>query len=379
MIVPEYSGGSIVNLVCSLSKACGGKSPYPPLKMLPAKDIGAKNVIFLVIDALGYESLQRYGKGSFLWKHVKGTITSIFPSHTACCITSLMTGVAPQQHAIVGWHTYFKHAGGIITPLPYATRFGARITAAHLDPGTLFHIPFLMRTFKRKAYFVQPPHFGRSAFNQRYNPSDVLRYRTLRGMFGQITNAVRARGGKRFIYAYWDRIDALSHKYGPESAQVRQHFQEIDAELRRLVGSLAGTDTLLVVTADHGQIKVPRRKFICLKDHPALSECISMRLLGTGRCAFCFVRPSKEKRFVSYVKKHLSRMCTLHKSEDLIRRGFFGIGRPDPRLWERTGDYVLLMKGDHYLTDESKKKYEPGHHGGLSREEMLVPLAVIRP
>ncbi len=36
---PDYKGGSIVNLTCSIQKALGGDAIYPTLKLLPPETL----------------------------------------------------------------------------------------------------------------------------------------------------------------------------------------------------------------------------------------------------------------------------------------------------------------------------------------------------
>jgi hypothetical protein len=63
----------------------------------------------------------------------------------------------------------------------------------------------------------------------------------------------------------------------------------------------------------------------------------------------------------------------------LIASGFFGRGDPHPRLQERIGDRVLLMKEGYSLKDwlPQEKRFEMvGIHGGLSADELWVPLIV---
>jgi len=54
MPLPNYKDGSIVNLMSSIGRALGHKSPYKPLKILDPKELkDSKNIVLMVIDALG--------------------------------------------------------------------------------------------------------------------------------------------------------------------------------------------------------------------------------------------------------------------------------------------------------------------------------------
>lgn len=114
-----------------------------------------------------------------------------------------------------------------------------------------------------------------------------------------------------------------------------------------------------------------------------MEECLSLPLCGEGRSVYCYIHPSKVNQFERYVKNSLGRYCWIYKSEYLIKKNFFGLFKPNPKLFDRVGDYILICKDNYIIKDkvsvgEEKKKPHIGHHGGASKEEMLVPLVVVK-
>src|SRR3954470_17700321 len=121
---PDYSGGSLVNLVASIVGARGGKPLHEPLKKFPrisSDGADATNIVLLIIDGLGDNYLQRRG-ASALGKRRCGSMTSVFPSTTASAITSSYTGATPLEHGLTGWFTYFGEAGCVSAALPFRSR-----------------------------------------------------------------------------------------------------------------------------------------------------------------------------------------------------------------------------------------------------------------
>jgi hypothetical protein len=92
------------------------------------------------------------------------------------------------------------------------------------------------------------------------------------------------------------------------------------------------------------------------------------------------VRPTKLNQFIAEVEKHLGHACERFSLEELLEKNLYGIGNPNPRFFDRVGDQILLMRENYVLHDqvylEPQRSYI-GYHGGLSREEMLVPLVLI--
>src|SRR3989344_5694865 len=125
MPLPNYNDGSIINLMSSVGSALGKKSNYKPLKLLPSSTLKkSKNIVIMLLDGLGYEFLRKYGKGSVFNRHLKGKMTSVFPSATSAAIPVFFTGLSPQEHGIPGWYAFLKELGTVAIPLKYIPRGG---------------------------------------------------------------------------------------------------------------------------------------------------------------------------------------------------------------------------------------------------------------
>ncbi len=376
-VIPNYKDGSIVNLMSSILQAFGQPSRYSQLRLLSPNELkSAENVILILVDGLGFSSIK--GTGSFLEKFTRGKITTVFPSTTAACVTTFFTGVAPQQHALVGWHTYMKELGEIVVPLRYATRYGYPILA---NPKDIFKTPSVFEKIKARTFMIHPQEIANSPFNHAFRGrAKRIVYKTLAGLINQISKTAKT-SRRKFIYAYWPAFDALSHIFGPESKQVHLHFRQLNEAIRLLIKKLAGTNTIVIITADHGQVTTPKSQMICLNRHPRLMETLALPITGDARIAYCFVKASKKQQFEKYIKKKLRHACTLMKSAELIRQGYFGLGRPSKKLEERIGDYALIMKENYIIKDfllGEKEHFKIGNHGGTSSKEMEVPLIVIK-
>ena len=382
MYRPDYEGGGIVNLMSSIKSALGGSSHYNPLADFDGSALAGRNIVLLVIDGMGYDFLEKYGSGSFLHRNVDRRLTSVFPPTTAAAITTLFTGVAPQQHALTGWFMYLREIGMVTTILPFTTRAGR----LPLDEGNIDYrdiygewsffddIDAVPYSISRRDYFDSG--FSRSAARG----ATRLPYSSLDGLFQQVTKALGGTGGRKYVFAYWPELDSLCHAHGTDSREVAGHFRELDGKLEKFAATLRKRNTVLIVTADHGLIDVDERKTIRLKDHPDLAATLAMPLSGEARVAYCYVRPRMVDRFEDYVQTAFADTCTMHRSEDMVKDGWFGLFEPNKKLLDRIGDYVLVMKENYILKDllpGERQHVITGYHGGVSSEEMFVPLIVI--
>jgi hypothetical protein len=362
---------SIVNLMGSIARARGGRTPYPPLGSLPARELDKKNLILLVMDGLGYEWLRTRGRESALFAHCRGPITSIVPSTTAAAITCFTTGVPAQQHGLTGWFVYLREVGAVTVPLPFHYRAGGPLPAAM---RVLDVTPFSNRIATR-SYAVLPSNIAFSAFTMAaHGRSRIVPFDGLGGLVRAIARTARLPG-RKYVHAYWPMFDTLAHEKGVASKALREEFARIDRAFVRILAKLSGTDSTLVVTADHGEMDCEE---IWVSDHPVLADALVLPLSGDTRFRYCYVRNGRRSEFLRYVKAH-PKYWSVVESEEALARGWFGRGKPHPRLAERIGDYVLVMKNGYALRDhlvgESRHRLV-AHHAGLSKDEMLVPLIV---
>ncbi len=377
--LPEYDGGGILGLMQSIATACGStRHHYRPLSILPASRLArARHIVLCVIDGLGERTLLRHTGSPHLRRHLLGSLSSVFPSTTASAIPTFMTGLAPAQHGLTGWHMYLQEIDQTMAILPLLPRVGPAIYPPEELPAKLFEHPTLFETLDRECWVVSPQSIAFSPFNVRHaRGAQIATYASLPEMFGQLAELL-ASPRPRYVYAYFPDFDSLSHQYGTGSRPALQALSQFDALFGRLIEQLRGSQSWLLVTADHGFIDSPHRHVVNLNDHPALVELLQRPLCGERRAAYCYVAPDNRPAFGAYVRRHLSRAVHLYDSRCLIDAGWFGPPPYHPRLAERVGDYTLVTKGNWTIKDwlPGERHYAMlGVHGGISDSEMRVPL-----
>ena len=375
-MLPNYNDGSIVNLMSSISNSFGVKTQYNSLKILPPEKL-KKNVLLIVIDGLGYNYL--ISKNSSL--PILGSMTSVFPSTTGAAITSFYTGVPVQQHASPGWFVFLKEIGIVSIILRFSPRSeGSIFSESGIKIENIINQDSFTSKLKAKSFAIAGKNIVNSDFSKLMTKkAKRLSYDNLNGFFKQINKALNSTNSRKYIFAYWPKFDALSHKHGIESQQSERHFKILEKRLNALIKKLK-TDTTLIITSDHGFISAEEERVIKLEDHPKLKECLTMPFCGDSRVIYCYVHPSKTKQFEDYLKHNLSKYCDFYKSQELIDKNYFGLFEPNPKLFDRVGDYVLICKENYIIKDllENEERDDNiGHHSGISEDEMLVPLIVV--
>jgi hypothetical protein len=374
---PNYSGNGFVNLVASLVEACGGAPRHPSLTSLPVAELrAATNVVFMIVDGFGDNYLQANGVGGQMAAHRRGAISAVFPSTTASAITTSFTGATPLEHGLTGWFTYFADAACVGAPLPFLRR-GEKASLG-IPPGKIFVEPSYFDALSARSIVVSWRPIIDSLYNLHHTGHAERRaYDNLAGFLDQTVDAVKSAPGRKFVYAYWWEFDALAHRYGVASAEVRAHFAALEAMFGELLARLAGTDTIVVLTADHGFMDSPPEESI---DLPAeLCAMLRFPLCGERRIAFCHVHD--QKRFAAKAGALLEDRAQVRPSRELLEEGWFGTGRAHANFAERIGDVALVMNGRGTVKDwvsGEPRHLHIGNHGGMSEDEMKIPLVVAK-
>jgi hypothetical protein len=268
---------------------------------------GGRRLVLVVVDGLTPGLLESMLGGaptptlSLLAEHGRYTrATSVFPSLTPVCVSSIVTGAYPDVHRIPHLVWYHRGERRIVE---YGSSFGAiraagtrsairdaifNMNAEHLAPGapTLFesledtghvaaavNIPcYRGRTSHRPTVpgLTRPAYGPRRFFYYSLFESDAtgaplaVRNRNA-GTVDEYAAAVGrwlvTRDGFDFLAYYLSDHDYLSHVRGPDGAQ--EGVERADRAVAALVEAAGGADEFLsryavVLCSDHGQTSVRR-------------------------------------------------------------------------------------------------------------------------
>jgi hypothetical protein len=384
-VAPDYASGSIANLMSSIAQAFD--APHAACRPLPHPHTHTlrahAHVVLMLVDGMGLHALHRHRPRGALAAHIRSRLTSVFPSTTATAITTLLTGQPPAAHGLTGWHVWFEEIDAIAAVLPGHVRGGDEPIAQRSRGQPIFDQRSFFDLLPAACHVVAPRRIVASSFNLAHTGRAQRHgYSTLAQFFDAIERCTRPGGARSYTYAYWPELDSIGHEYGVDSVQAADSLRRFDVGFERLLAALRGRDVAVVVTGDHGLIDAPADEAIELERHPALAQTLARPLCGERRVAYCYVREGRAAAFEDYVRNELASRVTLYESEAAIREGWFGPGPAHPRLASRVGDYILMPQGRGTIKDwlPGEKRYrQVAVHGGMSADEMLVPLIVAEP
>lgn len=335
-------------------------------------------VVLLIIDGLGDGFLARHGSGSTLLAHRVRPMSSVFPSTTASAVTLLHTGLSPAEHGLNGWFIHDRRFGGVIAPLPLLQRGNGPVDAFRLT-SRLFPYDSMFRGAQRPVTVLSPADLALSRFSRHHSRgARILPYKGLDELGPAILQAAAVlQGVGGLVHAYYPVFDAISHAYGAHSSQALSVFARIDTLFGALSVALRDSGAVLLATADHGFIDAPPEKVVSIEPGSAVAQMLAAPLFGERRAAFCALRKGAEGEFDAWAATELQGKAVALPGKAVLESGLLGPGKPNRRLRERVGDRVLLMERGWTLVDtvEGEKPHAMiGVHGGLSADEMWVPL-----
>ncbi len=396
-VYPAYQGGSILSLPAFICQALGIEplgAPLlsPELAVVPPGDI--RRVILVLVDALALHRLQRWmADGTApVWQRLAqsgklATLTSVVPSTTSTALTTLWTGKSPSEHGVVGYELWLKEYGVVgnmilHSPITFENDVGS-LARAGFNPEQFLKLPTLgshLAARGVKCYALQHRSIIRSGLSQMFlKDVQVHGYLTPTELWVNLRHLVESSPTTRqYFWVYTGQIDHFSHYYHPDDERVASEFAEFSrgfeySFLEQLSPALR-RHTLVLLTADHGMLATQKSSLYDLRKHPELTRLLHILPTGEHRLMYLFTRPGKAVEIRDYYEKTWPGQFTFLDPAEAVSKGLFGPGTPHPRLADRLGDLIAIARGEAYLWWADKENPLIGQHGGLSAEEMIVPL-----
>lgn len=382
LLRPGSAAPNTVDLVRVLASYVGVDGFLATESQLAIRDYfhAPHGIIFVLIDGLGINVLRQLAEDSFLQSNLKMILRSIAPSTTASVITSISTGEYPNQHAVPGWDTYLPGHQLTTTILPFVERYSRQpLEQRGLQAADVFPIPSWLPKVRGEVLSIIPAALCDSVYSW-YTRGETLGrgYHTLEQALDIAGLQHLSARPRSYTFLYLTDIDALSHRQGPLSPGVLQRLVEIDAGLEHLAARVRGRATI-VVSADHGQVRVPPANQVVLRPGDPLLELLMVPPTGEPRLPIFHLRPGSAARFEQRFVETYGDRFALARREEVEQ--WFGPGEMSVRARQRFGDYLAVPYDVHTLTylpeNMAADELPIGCHGAFTADEMLVPLIVV--
>ncbi len=390
-IKPRYDIGGFAGLPAAIRGIFNGEQPYPQFST------DYDNVILCFIDGFGWRHVDKFGAYPFLDRFARNgsmqKITSQFPSSTSCHVTCIHTGQNVGQSGVIEWNYYDPLLDAMIVPLLFSfsgTSERDQLKTTGIDPARLYPDETLYQKLKSQGVestIFQHREYTPSTYsNIVFNGGKARGYKSLPETVLNLSKGLNQAQGKNYFFLYYDRIDSIGHDYGPNSEQVEAEvdmfMQVMDRQFTNK--AMPKGKTLLLLTADHGQSEVDPATTIYINQVlPGFEKYIKTNrngelLVPGGSCRdfFMYIKDDLLDEVLQLLQERLEGKADVVRTSDLIDQGYFG-HEVSETFRSHVGNLVILAYRHESVWWYEQGRYEQkfyGHHGGLTPQEMEIPL-----
>jgi hypothetical protein len=331
----------------------------------------AQRYVVFMVDGLGWEPL--LGVLSEL-PHLADLmdtaqqIDTVIPSTTAAALVSFGTGLPPGQHGFIGYRFWDPELAKYVAPLNWDP---------HRQPDYYQPQPTILERIGRtdaSVTAVIPPDQVTSGFSRAAlrgaQPIGVAND-DLAEWVHQVVAATQL-SPRSLVYTYDFRLDQAGHGYGVASQEWLDQARQLDHRVGLLRAGL-GSDTVLLITGDHGMVDVPPQRHCRIEQTPELAAGLD-RVAGEAR--FRHLYTSQPDLVAARWRDYVGERAEVKLKAEAIADGWFGpvAAQAEARL----GDVMVAATGNWaFITRHAKfEAGMVGMHGSITSREMRLPLFI---
>ena len=357
--VPDYAGGSLVNLVSELEHRLIGSSPSKRLDPeLTAEIPEASTYVLLLFDGLGTLQFD-HPAAAPLRNALRGSIDAPFPATTTVSLATIATGLPPSQHGLLGYQSWLPDVDRVVNTIKWTTLWGEPV---EYDTSPFLPSPNLWERLVAagaEPITVQPGNFLGSPLSKAlYRGCRIEPVFTLDETVDATVQL--AAEPDRLVFSYLPHVDFAAHVYGQESDEYTEAITTV-ARVWKQTAARLPNGAVMVGTADHGHVDFPKDRQIPIPK--AAHE--DRTFYGDGRAMFVLGEGAS-------LAEELP--ATWFPIEDAV--DWWGPGPRPPSFAGRAPDGVLVADDDVLLLHRHSDDRMVGNHGAMTDAERLIPLLV---
>ncbi len=355
-------------------------------------------VVLFLVDGLGWRFVERFQDAPFIKRLTRDgkveKLTSQFPSTTAAHITTIHTGQSVGEHGVFEWFYYEPLLDRVIAPLlfSFAGDTERDTLKGQVDAKKLYPTKTVYNAWRNDG--VESHVFGIRDYTPSTYSNVVMKgakldsFKTLSEALINLGILLEKQTKPTYVHLYFDKIDSLCHEYGPDAPQTEAEIETFLLIMEHYFTRIftGRKRVLFLMTADHGASEVDPKTTVFLNTDKRfagferfLNSNRAGQLLapaGSARDMFLYVKDDLLDEAQAFLSSRLEGKAEVVKVSELIRDSYFG-PTISPSFRARVGNLVILSKRFEsvwwYVKDKFEQRYY-GHHGGLTPQEMEIPL-----
>ena len=313
----------------------------------------AETINFIIADGLGSKNIEKID--SKLNNLNSGSINSTFPSSTNVALSTINLVTEPINTGILSYFQFDKKKYGLINALNWSKE-----NEEMLNEDFFIKNKTIWSIFKEKNIFtnnVQPKDLENSALsNYLYRDSHQINYKDEEELIDLIENSSLLEN--RFNFIYYPKIDISAHLFGVGSDEWINEIKIFENIVDKINNSSI-KKTYTLISADHGLTNIDE------KNRYILNYPDTVNVYGDQRTVYI---NGPEEEILKVFEKIPGKIIRKEDLELLLGKNDNGyIDRLYP-------EFCFLVEEGNIIFPEHLKANLVGHHGGLTDEEMKIPL-----
>lgn len=320
-----------------------------------------------LIDGLGAEQLREFKAYSrnlnSVWDN--STISSVAPSTTAVAITTASVGKLPGTHGLLGYTMYDPESDSV------------RAVLSEISPKDALRWQKEPTVFEKtgNSFVIAPAALAGSGFTVM-----ALRGATYVGIddpLERVKEALKLLAKKgNLVYLYFSEVDKAAHSSGVGSEDYLKALELVDSAMGDLFAKRPEYSSI-VITADHGQLNVPRENHIIIPDQWLKTFGVKAVAGEPRTLQFVLEEGYGIEPLVTALRDRYGDVALVYQVEDLVNAGWWG--EPSEDILSRCGEVFISAVGDYaFYTDENDPaRGMVGQHGSFDSAEMSIPLILL--
>ena len=377
--------GMLLLLVCLLA-ACGGGRPAIKMEDNGLDTFGSsERVVLIVLDGFASRYLDYLDEDSSLYQLLQYATydlhgETIYPSHTCAAHTSLMTGTYPDRHGIIG-NAYYDQDLRISQKYIYADQIQQKtlfeiaeeqgkktaIVSGKKNMLTLFEKACDVQAtmVDHPDYVSEAPQLEDSENNEQYYDYHMQ----ITTWVFEALKSVLAEENPHLTLVNVQGADSIGHRFGADSAEVKQVVELIDEEIGKLFSFMKESDmfsdTAVMILADHGMSPVSKAIPINVLMNNNFDQA---SVVVDGRNAYIWLNGDDEATVTAFFE-----------AEEGVAR-IISKGSPEAQTLkvdcERCPDLILDSEPGYLFIPEALLWMYKGMHGTTEETDMSIPVII---
>lgn len=329
------------------------------------------SILLFIIDGLGDMQLREFASMAPTLARLRtNPISAMFPCVTPVNLASIVTGVGPGEHGLVGTSMLLDGHRFHSVRHQYLQWSGEPVRCQMAETFTQ-----LARALGVGTYHLGPQKTIGTSFTRALFPDATELTTTSPEQAGIVALDILRRPDRSIVTLYTDAVDAAAHHAGVGSTAYIQALRGVEQTVDTLVRGLP-RQTTMICTADHGSINLDRKEVLDISAIPELRRGVRW-VGGNIRVRHIYLKNADSDSALRRWHSVIGDGRTVLAKEEAIARGWFGATVTNEAR-ARMGDIIAVDRGRGGIVAKMRKTPLPvADHGTLLPEERLVPLILL--